>query len=539
MFGRSFRAAGKRREGRYCGVFFFLSLGNHEDHTGIYNISEITKGEEDCASFFSDTAKSPVGAAHFWGRPVWGYYRSADPWVLTREVELLTLAGVDFLALDVSNMVIYEETVDTLLEVLLFFQNQGWDVPRVWFYCNQQDPDQMDDKEEIKRIYLRWYTRKCYRDLWFAPEGKPLVTKGWNTVWDTEDPLEREILETFQFRLRQWPTEDFNEEGIPWIEFFYPQRAHDGWMNVSAAEHAVTIAFSDLAANWGRGYDFITGRNETARFREGINFSQQWDTVFASGDEVRYVFITGWNEWVAQKMIYRGRIQTVDQFNEEYSRDIEPEDGALEDSFYLQMAGMIRKWKYEPGDYLQIPFAEINENSESPDWGKALCFLDFTGDTARRDFPCFDGSFRYTDGSGRNDIAAVRVLRDRENLLVRIETVNLVTERTEDETCWMNLFLLREGERMPVCVIGRSGSGGRCSVETVTEGGRIATGFAGYRVRGNAVEIAVPLKNLPFREGDAFLLKAADNLSDPENWMEFYTKGDSAPIGSLGYCVRL
>lgn len=119
-------------------------------------------------------------------------------------------------------MVLYENTVDTLLEILLRFQEQGWSVPKVWFYCNQQSAETMDDKEVIKKVYERWYTQERFADLWFAPNGKPLITKGWNTVWNENDQLEKTISETFEFRLRQWPTEAFNDNGIPWIEFTYP-----------------------------------------------------------------------------------------------------------------------------------------------------------------------------------------------------------------------------------------------------------------------------------------------------------------------------
>lgn len=213
-YDRSFTACDTENRSRYVGIFFFLTLGYHSNHSGIYDISKITDYGRDIDAFFSNTEDSPVGAAHFWGEPIWGYYRSDDPWVITKQVEMLTMAGLDFIALDVSNMVLYENTVDTLLEILLRFQEQGWSVPKVWFYCNQQSAETMDDKEVIKKVYERWYTQERFADLWFAPNGKPLITKGWNTVWNENDQLEKTISETFEFRLRQWPTEAFNDNGI-------------------------------------------------------------------------------------------------------------------------------------------------------------------------------------------------------------------------------------------------------------------------------------------------------------------------------------
>lgn len=132
-YGRTLKPSDSEDKSRYVGIFFFLTLGYHANHSGIYDISKITDYGENIPAFFQNTAESPVGAAHFWGEPVWGYYRSDDPWVITKQVEMLTMAGLDFIALDVSNMILYEDTVDTLLEILLRFQQQGWDVPRVWF----------------------------------------------------------------------------------------------------------------------------------------------------------------------------------------------------------------------------------------------------------------------------------------------------------------------------------------------------------------------------------------------------------------------
>ena len=83
-------------------MFYFLTLGQEQNHYGIYDISKILD-QYGRAGFESDQTYSPVGAAHFWGEPVYGYYNSADPWVIRKQIELLTFMNIDFLGLDVSS----------------------------------------------------------------------------------------------------------------------------------------------------------------------------------------------------------------------------------------------------------------------------------------------------------------------------------------------------------------------------------------------------------------------------------------------------
>ena len=542
-YNRSFTAADAENTKRYVGIFFFLTLGYHTNHSGIYDISKITDYGENIDAFFVNSEESPVGAAHFWGEPIWGYYRSDDPWVITKQVEMLTMAGLDFIALDVSNMVIYENTVDTLLEILLQFQQQGWDVPQVWFYCNQQSAEAMDDKDVIKQIYERWYTQEKYDSLWFAPNGKPIITQGWNTTWDESDSLEKEISETFEFRLRQWPTEDFNENGIPWMEFTYPQPVHNGWMNVSVAQHSQTVAFSDTDKNWGRGYNFETKVNDHEHFREGINFDQQWETVYDAGDDVQYVFITGWNEWVAEKMIFNGRIQTVDQFNEEYSRDIEPCKNGFGDNVYMQMIQNIRKWKYSTPVTYKNPSVTIDVASfDESQWDNVkTVYRDFEGDAISRDWYSFDGSFSYIDTTNRNDIVRVSVCRDTEYLYFRVETKDAITEREADDTKWMNIMIKTSDDSSAGIFgyeyfINREISGNTTSVQRYNGSDYVDVGTGDVYVSGNVMQVRVRLSDLGLNVNNYSIeFKVTDNIRRVNDVLSYYSTGDSAPIGRMGY----
>ena len=170
---------GKVNDDRYVGMFFFLTLGQHANHTGIYDINKITFDSTYHKAFTEfDTFITPVGSAHFWGEPVWGYYHSCDAWVMRKQIEMLTMAGVDFLVLDTSNNVLYENVTKILFDLLLEYQAQGWDVPRVVYYLGKHDLNA--DIGVFKRVHEIFYSKEAYKSLWFTPNDpeKPFVTSG-------------------------------------------------------------------------------------------------------------------------------------------------------------------------------------------------------------------------------------------------------------------------------------------------------------------------------------------------------------------------
>ena len=342
--GRSFLPADAEDDSLYVGMFYFLWLGQHGgEMNGIYDIAKITQnGENMDAFYYTVSEESPLNKYHFWGEPVWGYYQSDDEWVIRKQVEMLTMAGVDYLYFDTTNGALYDNVTAVLFEVLQEYYDAGWDVPKFMYYVAS------GDKENIISLYENLYSQGKYEDLWFAPDGKPMITVMASTTWNESDPTEKAISEFFDFRLRQWPTDSFLREGWPWIEFEYPQPIHMDVVNVSAAQHT-SVKMSETTANRGKGFDISTMKNDSSKVAEGVNYESQWERVLTGehSDMIRFVNVTGWNEWVALKLDDAAeRYFMVDQFNEEYSRDLEPVKGESGDNYYMQTIRNIRDWKY-------------------------------------------------------------------------------------------------------------------------------------------------------------------------------------------------
>ena len=78
----------------------------------------------------------PVGTNHWWENRCLATL-GTDRWVMSKDVQMLTDAGVDFIIFDYSNGNSYTQAVLTMLEILDTFHKQGFNVPK---YLSLQKP---------------------------------------------------------------------------------------------------------------------------------------------------------------------------------------------------------------------------------------------------------------------------------------------------------------------------------------------------------------------------------------------------------------
>ena len=99
---------------REVGMFYFVCQtgddGTLYDTTRQFRQSGVAKVLEDIPE---------AGSPHFWNESYFGYYRTGDPWVIRKHMQMLTDAGVDFIFVDVSNGVLYEDDVTVILDTML------------------------------------------------------------------------------------------------------------------------------------------------------------------------------------------------------------------------------------------------------------------------------------------------------------------------------------------------------------------------------------------------------------------------------------
>ncbi len=555
--GREITPKSEKKSGeRYVGIFYSLWLGQHQYmQSAIFDINKLLSTEEGAAALASleDNAMSRMGEFHFCGEPLFGYYNMRDPWVLMRHMEMLTMASIDYLAIDATNASFYPEVCYELFDVLNALQAQGFSPPKIMFYTNSYSGT------TVKKIYNEFFRTEKYDNLWFSPNGKPLLagitennrqasdqTKFPDIYGDSAtDFIPKEVRDRFDIVESQWPNGDLNDASIPWMSWNYPQVVHSesGAISVSVAQHSPSrIHYSYQDPQSSRGFNYKTGQVEED-WQAGKNFENQWETVFTNEANVRNVLVTGWNEWMAVK---QPDGNFCDVYTSEYSRDIEPDNGAYGDNFYLQLIRNLREYKYSEAKHYKYQKMSVDLSSESSltqwDYVKAH-YLDIAGDAISRNYENAVGSEVYTDFSNRNDISEIKVVHDSQKIYFYVKTKEAVTEHEAGDTGWMNVLLStnKSEDGKDFCgydyVINRNPEGAKTSIER-SKGGYAweRVGDAEYRVYGNVLLLAVPLQLLGLSTDECSIrFKVTDNVKEPENIMSYYQSGDSAPIGRLSY----
>ncbi len=541
--GRKVATGSSYKEGqKHVGVWYSFWLGQHPElQKSIQNIQSLLDQGAEGNAKLKDL--SDAGQFYFWGEPLYGYYNMQDPWVLTRHIELLTMAGADFICVDATNQFDYLEVGKVFLPILRAMKNQGFKVPSVCFYTNT------GSGTTANRIYENYYKSGEWDDLWYAPNGRPLIVgitennkmaSDQTKYGNTKDFISPTLQRYFEVKESEWPNGVPNDESMPWMSWDYPQIIHNGYIAVPVAQHGhETISASHMAPESHRGYDNIK-KTVTGDYREGLSFQQMWDTVFKHEDEITTVLVCSWNEWMAQK---QSNGDFVDVYNWEYSRDMEMMKGGYGDNFYLQLCQNIRKFKLTEGANYKYPKKDIHINAAnlSAEFeGVISHYKDFAGDAIARDFSNAAKTETYTDNSNRNDITDIKVAHDGKNLYFYVQTKDAITAYNGTDKNWMNI-LIGEGETKNTFagykyVLNRSPKGDKTSLDVYKNGAWESAGEAELRIQDNVMVVSVPLASIgKTAKNLAIEFKVSDNVTNYDDIMDYYVTGDSAPIGRLSF----
>ena len=373
-------------------------------------------------------------------------------------------------------------------------------------------------------------------------DGQPVAGDRTLRLAFADDETER-IREFFTFRKPQ--PDYFQGPTRPdmwsWLEV-YPQHlfrnAHGEpeQMSVGVAQNAVNGRLGSMSEPGAHGRSYHRGVTDSRpdAVEQGFNFAEQWERALK--EDPRFIFVTGWNEWIAGRFAEFGGIKLpvmfVDQFDQEHSRDIEPMKGGHGDNYYYQLVANVRRYK----GARPLPLVEprpIRIDGEFADWREVEPeFRDTMGDPIRRQHRGWDPKVTYINDTGRNDLVAAKISFDEQRVYFHIRTREPITPPSG--TNWMLLFLDTDADAKTGWlgydfVVNRATPG---SLER-----HLGVGFswqdAGrveFRVAGHQLELSVAWSALGLRSPPAQIdFKWADNCIVAADWTDFTLNGDAAP----------
>lgn len=566
---------------RFVGLFYWTWHCNFADSTTPRVAGEIVKQYPEAIRDFSHEAweGTDSGTSYFWGEPLYGFYNTTDTFILRKHAELLADAGVDVIIFDCTNGTwTWDESYRRLLETFAQAREDGVKTPQIAFMLNF-GPNK-NTRVQLQNLYNRLYKKERYKDLWFMWDGKPLIMAYQDAligVTDIDRDLATEIYDFFTYRNNEpgYFTDDFPIEANRWGWCsVYPQAKfgvrEDGsveQMTVAVAENATDTAL--VAMNSGEGvhgrafstgdysYTFKRyGRKEMTVSSEsenamiyGIQFQQQWD--YALSVDPDFIFVTGWNEWIAGRHeSWQGTENAFpDQFNEEFSRDIEPARGILADHFYYQLVENIRRYKGLSAETPAAVKKTVDPAGGAAAWEDVpVSYDDYVDYTEGRDTDGYKGT-HYVTEPVRNDILHCKFAHDKKNLYFMVQTKEELSPYTDP--MWMRLLISVEGddsahwEGFDYIVNWENPTESESTVERFTGGNVWYTepvGKVSYTVVGDTMTVTVPKKMLGL-ENSGYLppirFKWVDNAIDGYvgDILDLYEKGDAAPDFRFVYCV--
>ncbi|MGK6350057.1 hypothetical protein [Parapedobacter sp. DT-150] len=556
---RDHQSAGDKKQEKFVAMFYWTWHQGEDDTTyQVKNITEIVRKHPEAMKDYNHPAWGTKKPGFFyWDQPLFGYYKTTDPWVLRKHAEMLADAGVDAVFFDCTNgSLTWQDSYEALMKTWDQAQRDGVKVPKIAFMLPFGPvPNAL---VSLRQLYRDVYKPERYQNLWFMWKGKPCIMGYPDNLSDTEE--DREIAEFFTFRPGQPDYVDGPKRNDQWgwLEN-YPQ--HGYVKSESGTFEQVTVGVAqnagpatgghcsafNLPGTYGRSYSQRNGFDPRADgYLYGWNFQEQWDRAFEVDPEL--VFVTGWNEYIAGQWLpehgWTGDpFSFVDQFDWNHSRDIEPNKGWGDkgDVYYLQLVDNVRKFKgMAPGERVSEP--KTIRMGRWGDWeGVMPHYSHYKGNTLHRDHRGRHDQY-YTNRTGRNDIVGAKVARDDDHLYFYVEAAEKLTAPKDRN--WMMLLIDIDRDKATGwngydVIVNRVSPDGNKAVVERNVGNRWeweAVAKVPFAVNHSKLELAIAKEVLGLDEREVDIeFKWNDNMQENGNIMDFYVNGDSAPGGRFNF----
>ena len=563
----TYEEAGEKNQEKFVGLFYWTWHYHHSQNRPARNVTEMLSKDPGAVRDFDNPVWTDDGDGipHYRNEPLFGYYTNVDEYVVRKHAEMIADAGVDVIIFDCTNGTeVWEDGYETLFKIFEEARVEGVNVPQVAFMLPFNAGE--DPNTSLHNLYNNIYSKGRYKDLWFFWDGKPFIMAD-SAALDSEKTDEKEILDFFTFRRNEpgYFTDDnyMSEENWGWCSD-YPQTKYGKTlfggteqMCVSVAQNAAdgelvamnsggnvqgrSFTHGDYSYTYQKGEEIVTVDSSVENsLLYGLNFQQQW--VYAIECDPEFIFVTGWNEWLAGRWReWQGTENAFpDQFSDEYSRDIEPAKGILKDHYYYQLVANVRRFKGMDKPSLTAKSGTtIDILGEDSQWDNITnSYNHYINSTRKRNADSWQG-VHYESDTMRNDFKNVKVTYDTDNVYFRIETVDDITPYTDQ--AWMRLFIdtdstgkVSSWEGFEYVINRENATESQVVIEKSKGGWSFEkTGVGEYVVNKNIMYLQIPLSALGLEDSEnvSFNFKLSDNMQTDGDILDFYQNGDVAPGG--------
>lgn len=535
------------RSDKTLGMFYFICFGPH-GITGhpIYDVTEMLAKDPENITWGEE------GEAIWWSQPVLNYYVNGDPYVYDKHLQLLSDAGVDFLFLDVTNAFTYDDAVQALMSAIDRRTANGMRSPKLCYMIHSAA------QNTLTHLYNQFYANPSYNKYWYYYKGKPLILSN-NEEIDNMGTWNQAIVTHFTFRY-SWAWMSQQPNYWQWLDY-YPQSC--GFDSNGKIEQ-ITVGVSQHATSKvGRSYhngkeppinQYALGDSTSY----GLYFEEQWKRAHEVDPPL--IMVTQFNEWTAGRFVIKstsefgncrpgvtpkiGESFFVDEYNGEFSRDLEPSRHPLiRDNYWMQFVAHARR--YKGVRRIPVPSAAqtIDINGDTAQWQSVYPeFRDDIGDIAHRDTKGYQNTAPVVNTTGRNDIVCAKVTKDADNLYFYVRTNNRMTNYLLSKN-WMKLYLNTDADYSTGWegydyIVQRDTLTGKYSLMKNTGNGYHweAVSLVTYRMPvGNVLQFAIPKNLIGMTDSKDLDFKWADNVPSNPDILDFITDGDVAPNGRFNY----
>ncbi len=540
---QSMEEAGPERPDKTVALFYYTwtnRLHNPQD-LPVFDLTKIN------AAGFNNSDLGPNQHFHHWGESELGYYQIDDPYVMKKHLRMFILAKVDVLFLDATNAITYFDQYIKLCKIYEEERLKGYRVPRIAFFTRS------GSGVTVKKIYDEFYAKNLYPNLWFYWKGKPIIL-------GIEEEISEELKAFFTVReCWAWGTAPWFGDGKnkwTWLDNV-PQMP--GWSESKRKTEEVSITTAQHPNN-NIGKSFSQGKEpHIPQSDEGIYFQEQADQALKIDPEI--LWITQWNEWIAQRFIVKegersqflgkelgvGDTFFVDLFSQEFNRDIEPMKGGYGDNYYYQMVNIIRRYKGMKSKQA-YSHSNVKIDGKFDEWKEISPeYCDFIGDVEHRDYPGWCSANHYLNKTGRHDIQFCKVERVSTRLYFYMRCGDSI--ENDNEPYWMNLYINTDQNATTGWLgydfrVGKKIASGTRELEKWIENRWMPIGTAHYSVKGTEMEMEIKKSDLWKSESmlqgvkNALRFDKVDPIVIDFHWIDnmageseddFLMNGDSAP----------